>query len=130
MKRDMDLIRKILSAVEDCEHGFAPREMKIDGYNEEQIGYHNYLIVDSGLGVGADLTTNGSESPEYYLHHLTSAGHEFVEQARDDTKWNKAKEIVKDKGGGLSFELLKAVLIELGKHAVTIAASAAASAGS
>jgi hypothetical protein len=59
----MDLIRKILFAVEEHEHGFAPREFAIDDYNEEQIGYHCYLIVDAGLADGENLTCNGSDSP-------------------------------------------------------------------
>src|SRR6185295_6027055 len=108
-----DLIRKILFAVEEHDHGFASRELVIDGYDEEQIGYHCYLICDQGLAVGVEMKVQSSPSPEYAIVHLTSAGHEFIEQAHDDTKWNRAKEIAKEKGGGLTFELVKATLIEL-----------------
>ena len=33
MKRDMDLVRKILMAVEEHDHGFAPRDVAFDGYS-------------------------------------------------------------------------------------------------
>ena len=49
MKRDPDLIRKIILAVEDLPTGLVLDKIKIDGYTREQIGYHSYLIVDSGL---------------------------------------------------------------------------------
>src|SRR6476660_1465967 len=90
MKRDMDLIRKIMLAVEEHEHGFAPRQIVIEGYTKEQIGYHNYLIINAGLGDGPDLTHLRSESPEHDLRYLTFAGHEFLDAARDDTRWRKA----------------------------------------
>ena len=40
MKRDMDLVRKILMVCADHEHGHAPRNLMIEGYSDEQIGHH------------------------------------------------------------------------------------------
>ena len=37
MKRDMDLVRKILMVCADHEHGYAPRGLVIEGYSEEGI---------------------------------------------------------------------------------------------
>ena len=51
MKRDMDLVRFILMAVEEQEHGFA-RDVRFDGYTEEQIGYHAYIMIEGGLVEG------------------------------------------------------------------------------
>ena len=49
MKRDIDLIRKLVFTIEEHPHGFAPNEINIDGYTSEQIGYHLYTMLDSGL---------------------------------------------------------------------------------
>jgi hypothetical protein len=38
MKRDMDLIREMLLAIESDAHGFAPK-IEILGYTQEQIGW-------------------------------------------------------------------------------------------
>lgn len=49
MKRDMDLVRKILMALEDNPTGYFKDEMTIDGYTEEDVGYHCYLLLQAGL---------------------------------------------------------------------------------
>ena len=43
MKRDLDLIRKIVLTVEDLPTGNVPEEIEVDGYTSEQVGYHSYL---------------------------------------------------------------------------------------
>lgn len=39
MKRDMDLARKILFAIEECENQCGPDDIKIEGYSEQMISY-------------------------------------------------------------------------------------------
>jgi hypothetical protein len=77
MKRDMDLVRKIVLMLEDHPSGSAP-ESKIDGYTEEEIGYHLYLLVDAGLADG-DIIRVGNETPVAIINSLKSAGHDFAE---------------------------------------------------
>lgn len=36
------------------------------------------------------------------------AGHEFLDNIRSDTNWNKIKTLIKSKGGELTFETIKA----------------------
>lgn len=48
---------------------------------------------------------------------LTYAGHEFIEASRRDTLWQKAKTIALEKTGGLSVDVLKAILIKLATDA-------------
>lgn len=91
MKRDMDLIRQILMAVEEHPHGFAPRMLEIDGYTKEQVAYHNYLLGDAGLANVADATALGDDGPQAMIISLTSAGHDFIEAARNDEGWAWAK---------------------------------------
>ena len=55
MKREMELIRKIALAVEEEPTGFARENPVIDGYTEEQIAYHVYLMLEAGLVRGDDL---------------------------------------------------------------------------
>jgi hypothetical protein len=51
---------------------------------------------------------------------LTWEGHEFLDAARDDTRWSKAKKLVQEKGGSLMFEALKAVLVQTLKGQVLV----------
>ncbi len=75
MKRDLELIRKMLLAIEDAPRGFAPRDMSIEGYSQAQIGYHAYLLANGGFACGCDITHTGSEGPEWHILNLTWAVH-------------------------------------------------------
>ena len=82
MKTDLDLIRKMTLLIVDGPTGHAPHPLVIDGYTDDQIGYHAYLMVNSGLAVGASVASRASPGPNYRLIHLTSSGHDFAEKAR------------------------------------------------
>ena len=110
----MDLARKILFAMEASEKGLAPR-ISIDGYSPEEIGYHVWLLADGGLINATEVTHNLSRSREAIPVSLTWAGHEFIDAARSDTVWRKAKEKAQSSGVEMSFALMKQVLIAVAK---------------
>lgn len=116
MKRNLDLIRKLVLAVEDLPTGTVLRNIKIDGYSAEEIGYHSYLVVDAGLAKGNDVQALNDKSPNWQILHLTSEGHDFADAARNETIWNKAKGIVAEKAGGATLDVMKQVLIGVIKH--------------
>lgn len=115
MKRDMQLIRKLVLAIEDESTGYAPDNLNIDGYTPEQIGYHAYLIMDAGLAKGIETGAYGDSSPSAILVNLTWAGHEFADAARDQTRWNKAMGIVQEKAGTVTLAVLTQLLTSLMK---------------
>ncbi|MDD4876343.1 MAG: DUF2513 domain-containing protein [Dehalococcoidales bacterium] len=111
MKRDMDLIRKMLLAIEANSSGFAP-SIEIDGYTQEQIGYHATLLGEAGLAITTDITDFTNTSPEAMIIRLTWAGHEFLDYARENQIWNQAKDKVKQVGGA-SIQIWLILLTEL-----------------
>lgn len=117
MKRDMDLVRAILLAVEKHERGFAPGGLQIERYTAEQVAYHAYIMDEAGLVVAADTTHMGSAGPEAAIVRLTWAGHDFLDAARPQDRWEKAKALVA-KVGGASFQILVSVLTDLARQAV------------
>lgn len=117
MKRNMDLVRAILLVVESDESGYAPRKIDVPGYTDEQISYHNLLLIEAGLAEGSNVTSLNSPSPSGTLSRLTWAGHEFIESARPQRIWDQAKEIM-SKSGSASFQVWLAVLTELVKKNV------------
>jgi hypothetical protein len=46
------------------------------------------------------------------LKRLTWEGHEFLDKAKNEKVWNKAKSIIKEKGISLSLDALKIALTE------------------
>jgi len=118
VKRDIELIRKIIFAVEALPSGTATDEIEIEGYTPEQVGYHCYLIVDAGLAKGIDATTLSDLSPMWHILHLTSSGHDFADASRDETTWKKATGLVKHKAGGATIEIVKEVLVAVIKGTI------------
>ena len=106
MKRDMNLVREILIWIENQEHGYVNGNPSIESYSEEEIGYHVYLMYQADLVNAADTTSQGDKSPNALLLGVTWAGHEFLEAAKDDTIWAKAKNTVLKSSAGIAFDVL------------------------
>jgi hypothetical protein len=120
MKRDINLVRQILLAMESHPSGFAPHKFTIVGYHQDVIGHHVYLMEQAGLITAVSTTEFGSTSPVAQPLTITWRGHDFLDAVRDETVWSKVKIELKDKGKTLPFFLLHAL-------ALTIAADLAGS---
>lgn len=118
MKRDMDLCRRILLTVEDSPPGESVEMPFVDDYPKNVVARHVGLLSEAGLveaetgwnPVPMDPTTLG-----YYVTDLTWAGHDFLDAARDEGIWAKAKERFSDAGVSATFTLLKEMLENLGR---------------
>ena len=119
MKRDMDLVRKILLALEENEDDFETGwQPEIDDHSFEEICYHLEIMKEAGL-LEADIEREiGSPLPIIYLRRLTWEGHEFLDSAREESLWNRAKQKTVEATGGLSLHMLKGVLLKLGEQAL------------
>lgn len=116
MKRDLELIRKVMLEAEKTKDPYELVDPKIEGYNETEISYHVALLDDAGLLHGQDRSAIGVF--RWSAGTLTWAGHEFVEAVRDEDVWNEARAIVEKSGNGVVFEILnKALLRVLQKRA-------------
>ena len=95
MKRDLDLIRKILLKIESRDNPRGIRDsmgIKIQGYSTALTNYHVGLVIDAGWVTGTSLNTLESSSKFYFNLNLTNAGHEFLDKARNNTVWQNIKE--------------------------------------
>jgi len=113
MKRDMDLVRKILLALEAYEHGWAPSEFTIAGYDQEVIGHHVWLMEQGDLLTASDTTVQRDGSPVALPGTITWAGHDFLAAVRNETVWAKLKIVLKDKGLSLPFALLQELALKI-----------------
>ncbi len=118
MKRDMDLIREILLAIESYPESDAYNlNLSFPGHSEDEVSYHCRLLFDAGIIEGKCIQAY-EEPDEWMIRGLTWTGHEFLEASRDDTRWNKAKKITWEKTKAFSFEILKSVLMDQMKGAI------------
>lgn len=116
MKRDMDLIRKILLAIEAHSEPYRwDVPLTIQGYEEKDICYQVKLLLEAGLIEARIITASGGKF-SCAVNILTWEGHEFMDASRDDSRWEKVKQLVAEKTGSLSFEVLKAGLVQAMLH--------------
>ncbi|HVC95115.1 MAG TPA: DUF2513 domain-containing protein [Pirellulales bacterium] len=94
MQRNMDLVRTILMRIEESSSGWAAHPFGIAGFTSEQVGYHAHIMMEEGLIEGVDVTNMRSNGPEAMPRALTWKGHEFLDLARDQKRWNQAKVII------------------------------------
>lgn len=95
MKRDMELIRKLLLLIESNEDD--NKELKIpNSWDRREVAYHLKVLDDAGF-----VTNNtkwADDEPMWLYASLTWDGHEFLDSIRNDNIWNKTKEGIKSKG--------------------------------
>lgn len=91
MKRNMDLVRAILLAMEAHPTGYAPERFTIAGYDQDVIGHHIYLMAQGELVIAHDATTFGDASPIALPATITWKGHDFLDAVRNDTVSSKLK---------------------------------------
>ena len=113
MKRDWDLVRQILLCLEDREGTQSHLEpTEIEDRIPEDVSYHIYIMEQAGL-IEATCSKYAN-APMYCIAvRLTWEGHEFLDAIRADTTWNKTKELIKEKGLGISMYAIKAAAAAL-----------------
>lgn len=102
MNRDMELVRKILLAMEAEPSESGPMTPNIDGYDRPTISHHIYI-----MGTGGLIST----SPETYQGdgRVTGAsalniewdGYEFLDKVRDPGTWDRIKTVATAGGKSL-----------------------------
>lgn len=107
MKRDMELVRKILFALE-AHDSFDGVELQFTKTSAESITYHVKIMADAGLIEAVDLGTRGGA--EWLPIGLTWLGHEFLDNARNDTVWRKVRAGLGKRADTMSFGVLSSLL--------------------
>ncbi|HBG31044.1 MAG TPA: hypothetical protein DDW98_10500, partial [Gammaproteobacteria bacterium] len=85
-------------------------DINVPEKTSEEISYHVQLLHEAGLLKAQDYSSIGDY--DWKPLTLTWEGHEFLDAARNETLWNRAKSIALEKTGGLGFEALKFALTE------------------
>lgn len=108
MRRDMDLIRGVLLKVEELPFDGGFHEITVEGRTDDEVIYHVMLLHEAGFIEAQDLTTLSGIC--WKPKRLTYSGHEFLDAARSDTVWQKAKAWTQKTTGTLTLEGLKVAL--------------------
>lgn len=113
MKRNWDVMRDVLLEVE----AMTPAQAEKFQYTEDRLGVdeasirsrHAFLLFQKGYlsGIHGDTLSDG----KYLMSPaLTMDGANLLDEIRDPRLWNKVKEVAKEKGVGIAFDSLKALI--------------------
>ena len=117
MKRDMELVRKVLLYIEEQYTDVVLYNIEIKGYDFKTIAYHCKICYEAGLICDYDSSYGDDEIQDFGVGSLTWEGHEFIEKIKDDAIWNKTNKIIKEKGIKLTIKAIEQIatkLIEIG----------------
>jgi hypothetical protein len=109
MKRDWDVVRKILLKLEELGNTTSYLEPdQVNSYDPEQVSYHMQLLDEAGLIEAKCGRAHGAP-----LHcramRLTWRGHEFLDQVRQDSVWNKVKGTAREQGLDLTLDVIVSI---------------------
>ena len=118
MKRDMELVRELLIAIEasaPLDVGDGDSEERIVGQGlparqPETLVYHLCLLRDAAFIEATPVMNSKGINRAIKVYRLTWDGHEFLDVARSDTIWTKAKTMLAQAGVCLSLEAMKIAL--------------------
>src|SRR4030067_2581416 len=111
MKRDMELIRKILIFFEEKPDDHLVKNLEIEGYDLNTIQHHLVMIFEAGFIAAEPERTNTGRVIKVHPFRLTWEGHEFLSVAKQDSNWKKTKNNLLSKVSDVPFSLLKEILI-------------------
>lgn len=109
MKRDPDLERQILLAIEAYDGISEPGHAKVRHLapTSHEADYHVLLLSEAGLISAMDMRTDG-DPYEMWPTRLTMAGHEYLDTIRDEEVWRRTKEGARAVGS-FSLDALRAL---------------------
>ncbi len=113
MRRDLELLREILLAVEAAEGPFDLTDARLGDHSFPELAHHAELLVEAELLKGEVVYSDSSGIPVYVrILRLTWKGHEFLAIARNERSWREALEACPEGPAAVSFEVLCEVLAE------------------
>lgn len=118
MKRDWDIIRDLLLKTENLNPNETLSLKDFETNTQFEISYHVQLLESAGL-INASISNEISQSPtHFFLRSLTWEGHEFLDSIRVKSTWQKVKSIIAEKGGVMTFDVIKTVATTLVKSSL------------
>jgi hypothetical protein len=119
VKRDMELVREILLAVQE-RTSLKTAPLILEGRDEVVVGRHLEMLFHAGLVDGTTSQPLSSPYAKVYVKDLTWAGHDFLSAMENKGVWSKIKQsfsatelagmpldVLKDVGVGLLKEYAK-----------------------
>lgn len=114
--RDLDLILEILKAVREHPPSGTGEALEVEGRPPEEVSYHVQLLHEAGYLRAIDVSSQ--DGMEWWPHRITFSGHEFLGAMEDPSVADAVREKVREMGGTVPLEVLKALAIGYVKNKI------------
>jgi hypothetical protein len=109
MKRDMDLVRKILREAAESNGPLDASAFVSDDTSFAFVAYHVKIMEDADLIEARILRAKGSGTVIAEILNLTWEGQDFLDSVRSDDVWSKTKMTIAKAAGAASLEVTKSI---------------------
>lgn len=112
MKRDMDLIRRLMLDIEKRPAGthLTGDDLIQPGDDEAVVAEHLVLLIEQDMLKGKGIQTlSGLDIAHILIFSITWKGHEFLDAVREDTIWQKTKDKLASVGGSATLDIVTQV---------------------
>jgi hypothetical protein len=108
MKRDLDLVRKILLMSEDAPGRIDEVKLAALDDDADKLAFHVQLMAEHGLIVGS-VTYDGFRTRPLSIevHRVTWQGFDYLDAIRSPKVWDKAKRVIAESVGETSLSVVK-----------------------
>ena len=124
MKRDLDLIRKILLVTEAAkpEQRVSLKDFEDSHADKlEEVSEHVQLLDRAGF---LDATISNALSPKgpraFFINRIEWAGYDYLDAVRDPGIWSNTQQQLKKVGGSATLEVVKAVAVKIMSQALGV----------
>lgn len=111
VRLDPDLFRRILIQLVDAPPNTLPDTQTPEGVDRDAYLEHLQLLADGGY-IEAHFMRGGIGNKRLVgveISRVTLEGHKFLDNARNETVWRRTLTFVREKGGSVSFDIVKEI---------------------
>lgn len=113
MKRDMDLVRDILSVTADSTTSVPASAFTDKRHDFTSVAYHIDIMAQAGLVVADVRSAFGATYISAEVKNLTWEGQEFLSTVKDDAVWSTVKKEAAKKAVDLPFTMLAQLALKV-----------------
>ena len=106
-------MRSILLDAEEIPAGEAVGGFEYEGRDQAEVNRHTQILIDEDFLEGIWMGDHQNMPCGFRVTDLTYRGHQFLENARSETRWKRALNTIKDSGKSLSIAVIEAVLVKI-----------------
>lgn len=106
MKRDMTLVREILSYLETQPAGKPIQQITVSCDDLATLAEHVSIMIEAGL-LDGEVHGDAEQGWFFIINKMTWEGHDFLSTIKNDKVWKRVLSKIKELGTDLTLDIVK-----------------------